>query len=157
MVQVAKAVTKTAIDALNAKISALLSGHVPVQENGVIYHQLLTQTAQYIHHLHQQERQTTVDEVKQVENSGEVDLLEILKKRTRQTPLVNAGYAIRVAIVSTTLSRYIRSVEEQYSNTTSYSVDKEDDVINVVILGCGLDVLGEFVNVYIFKYPRCIF
>ncbi|KAL9189779.1 hypothetical protein ACHAXT_009454 [Thalassiosira profunda] len=54
-------------------------------------------------------------------------------KARRQTPLVNAGYAARVAVVTFVLERWIKTIATHV---------KPNGAINVVVLGCGMDVLG---------------
>ncbi|KAK1744462.1 hypothetical protein QTG54_004995 [Skeletonema marinoi] len=54
-------------------------------------------------------------------------------KRRRQTPLVNAGYAARMAVMTFMLEKWIDSVVSRHH---------KNEGINVVVLGCGLDALG---------------
>lgn len=92
-------ITKTAQDAINAKLSCLEASYDSVMKgpNRKLYKDLM--------------HQIVGDKVK------------------RQSPLVNAGYAIRMEIISSILSSFI----ELNSNSPT---------INVVILGAGLDPLG---------------
>lgn len=51
----------------------------------------------------------------------------------RQSPLVHAGYAVRMAALSSVLSQFLQ---------TTFSEKDSDAVLNVLILGAGLDPLG---------------
>ena len=59
------------------------------------------------------------------------------KRRRRQTPLVNGGYASRIAVMTFILERWM-----EHQLVTDNTTDDDDDIINVVILGCGMDILG---------------
>ena len=113
MVSISNNVSRTALDSLNSKVSALHVGYQPVksQDNGEIYNQLLMQMSQL--------------------------LSPARTKVKRQTPLVNAGYAFRIAAVTETLRRFVRESEK-------VSDDNVLDVptINIVLVGSGFDVLG---------------
>jgi GNAT superfamily N-acetyltransferase len=90
-------ITKTALDSLIAKRSALSVGYDPIPQNGALYRQLLNLIA-----------------------SGTDEKL--------QSPLINAGYAVRLAAVTSTVYSFL-----QYHAGTP---------VQLVILGCGLDVMG---------------
>ena len=109
-------VSRTALDALHAKLSALSVGYTPVQYNGKEYNELLYKISENVGN-----------------NGDEKSTKRHTKVVRRQTPLVNAGYAIRVFLISKALERFIRINTED--NNTS-------DQVNVVVLGCGLDMLG---------------
>ncbi len=110
-------VAKTAIDAINAKLSALQNNYELIQD----------------------ESHKAADECSK---TGRRELYEKLLRQInpsasgikRQTPLVNAGYAIRIATLSSTIAKFI----EQKSIVPSVS----GGCVNIVMLGCGLDVLG---------------
>lgn len=90
-------ITKTALDALIAKRSALSVGYDPLPQKGALFQQLMNIIA------------------------GGTD-------QKQQSPLVNAGYAVRLAVVTSTVYSFL-----QYH---------ADTPVQLVILGCGLDVLG---------------
>ena len=112
-------VSRTALDALHAKLSAISVGYVPVQYNGTEYNDLLYKISENVGN-----------------NEDEKSIKKQSKVVRRQTPLVNAGYAIRVLVVSKALERFIRI------NTLDNDNNIASDDVNVVILGCGLDMLG---------------
>ena len=56
-----------------------------------------------------------------------------IKQSRRQSPLINAGYAVRMSLMSTTIQRFV----EYYSQQTP---------CQIVILGCGLDLIGIWAN-----------
>jgi ribosomal protein S18 acetylase RimI-like enzyme/O-methyltransferase involved in polyketide biosynthesis len=97
------AVLKTAYDALMSKKSALDAGYEPVDRNFEVYRNLLN---------------------KIVCSNGR-------SGPRRQTPLVNAGYAVRIAIVTHAVNRFIEYHSKRNRNT-----------VQLVCLGCGLDVVG---------------
>ena len=94
-------VGKTAFDSLQAKQSAVSAGYDPIV----------------------------------VQNAGRYkDLLRLITsewKIKNQTPLVNAGYAARVLVVSQIIHSFIR-----------YHQMRKTDRIQIVLLGCGADVIG---------------
>ena len=102
-------VIRTAYDALLAKQSALNVGYQPVKKNQKEY----------------------------------ADLLQIMSSRIpnqkRQAPLVNAGYAARISVVTSTINSFIDFHKSGPGN------------IQLVILGSGLDVLGLWAQTI---YPK---
>jgi O-methyltransferase involved in polyketide biosynthesis/ribosomal protein S18 acetylase RimI-like enzyme len=92
-------ITKTAQDAVNAKLSCLenSSDSILIGPNGKLYKDLLKQI--------------------------------VGNKVKRQSPLVNAGYAIRMDLISAVLKNFI-------------GFHSKSQIVNVVILGAGLDPLG---------------
>jgi len=104
-------VTRTASDALLAKWSALEAGYRPVASNNLVYDMLLEGLA------------------------GAALEMEGTRQR-RQSPLVNAGYAARIACMTYAVESFL-SVHK----TTSDSTDSTPP-LQVVLLGCGLDILG---------------
>lgn len=97
------AVEKTSSDALHAKWSAWSIGYHPVIANSAIYFDLLQQVASHV----------TVS----------------LK---RQSPLVNAGYAARMASLAGTVQQFL-----------NYHCNHHP--VDIVVLGCGLDTLGLWI------------
>jgi ribosomal protein S18 acetylase RimI-like enzyme len=79
-------------------------------------------------------------------------------RRRRQTPLVNAGYAARIAVMTFILERWLerviaRVVTDRHCCHSDQVIDSDakiaankstskDSCINVVLLGCGMDALG---------------
>ena len=105
-----KSVTRTAYDALQAKWSALAEGgYRPVGSNGQVYGTLLQELS-----CAAQEREGSCQK--------------------RQSPLVNAGYAARIACMTSAVESFL-----SFHKTTGTS---DDPPLQVVLLGCGLDVLG---------------
>ena len=102
-------IIRTAYDALLAKQSALNVGYQPVKENQKEYS----------------------------------DLLQIMSSRIpnqkRQAPLVNAGYAARISVVTSTVHSFIGFHKSYQGN------------IQLVIIGSGLDVLGLWAQTI---YPK---
>lgn len=105
-----RSVTRTASDALLAKWSALDSGYRPVGHHGVVYETLLQEMA-----------------TEALQREG------ICQKR--QSPLVNAGYAARIACMTEAVESFL-----SFHKSTSGSASAPP--LQVVLLGCGLDVLG---------------
>lgn len=74
----------------------------------------------------------------------------------RQTPLVNAGYAARIA----TMTALVESFVDFHRTSDTMDTDKGGNHVQVVVLGCGLDVLGlwsldaDFVRVYEVDCPE---
>jgi len=117
-------VTKTATDALLAKLSAFEAGHCPLGTGG----------------------DTNKSNKNKNNNTGYHDLLRQMMKAVskpsfssfskRQTPLVNAGYAARIAAMTFLVEEFVL-----FHSTTS-SVGSSP--INIVLMGCGLDVLSLY-------------
>jgi O-methyltransferase involved in polyketide biosynthesis/ribosomal protein S18 acetylase RimI-like enzyme len=96
-----KAFEKTSSDALLAKWSAWHIGYRPVTAHSDLYFDLLQQVARHV-----------------------------TASLKRQSPLVNAGYAARMASIAGTVQQFL-----SYHNNHDHPID-------IVVLGCGLDVLG---------------
>ena len=66
--------------------------------------------------------------------------------RRRQTPLINAFYAARIAVMTHIIERWIDNVVVDVSTTRNNNADddsnNDDYRINIVILGCGMDACG---------------
>uniref|UniRef100_A0A7S3VC67 [phosphatase 2A protein]-leucine-carboxy methyltransferase n=1 Tax=Chaetoceros debilis TaxID=122233 RepID=A0A7S3VC67_9STRA len=123
-------VAKTAIDAINAKLSALNCGYKPISDEseGNYYHKLL----QAIKSTYTSSTNST----NKIQNPG-------IK---RQTPLVNSGYAIRVATISSMIAKFIekntKSNTKQSTDTPGDDTGVETTRANIMLLGCGLDIVG---------------
>lgn len=105
-------ITKTALDALNAKVSLVSAGYSPVSScMSSKYKHLLNEMASHLR-----------------DNKLALSFSKLAKRRT---PLVNAGYAIRVSIVTKLLYEWLHHL----------SLNKEI-CANVILLGGGLDVIG---------------
>jgi len=108
-----KSISKTAIDSLHAKLSAVDAGWLS----------------------------STCSNSSSCCLDGYTQLLEQIhdgidgppSRRRRQTPLVNAGYAARMAVMPFLLEEWIDSTISQLEKVEG---------INVVVLGCGLDAIG---------------
>lgn len=116
-----KSISKTAIDSLHAKLSAVDAGWLNSKNNNnnndsssASPDNFLDGYARILAQIH--------DGIEGPES-----------KRRRQTPLVNAGYAARMAVMTFILEKWIDSVAARHEN---------EEGINVVALGCGLDALG---------------
>jgi len=91
-------VIKTAFDALTAKRSLLDVGYQPIPENALLYREL-------------------------------IDLVcSESKYCRRQSALVNAGYAVRLGLVTSAVHSFLK-----------FHADKS---VQLVILGCGLDIMS---------------
>ena len=101
----ATSVAKTALDALQAKVSAIKFGYQAIRKNhnGELYKRLLNEM-----------------------NVGLVGSSQSIK---RQSPLVNAGYTLRLATLSKTIYDFVKC-------------NSKSSGVNVVITGSGLDVLS---------------
>ena len=103
------AVTRTAADALLAKWSALDAGYQPVGEHRDVYKRLLQQMSS-------------------------AALAREGIRQNRQSPLVNAGYAARIACMTQAVFAFL-----SYHKSATLSTNPP---VQVVLLGCGLDILG---------------
>ena len=112
-------ITKTAYDALQAKLSAINAGHnisddsncsnCVVPENQHVYEYLL----------------------KQIVSTKKGKEGEQQWRPKQQTPVVNAGYAARIRTISYTIQHFL-----------NYHTVRRTPQIQIVMLGCGLDVIG---------------
>lgn len=130
-----KAISKTALDSLDAKLSVMHAAWLrddsfvvsdgDAARSSPIH--VYTQLLQRLHH-------------------G----LAPGHPRRRQSPLVNAGYAARMAVMTYILERWINGVVGSWSEyTVKPSAEREKNMglvdfrrINVVVIGCGMDALG---------------
>lgn len=140
--QVNAPVAKTAKDAIRAKLSAS-DGNYPMVPPVVPFQQMRPNGKQCRNvdsvngnasSSHDLNGQRVYRDLLLKFNSGKVG---------RQTPLVNAGYAVRVAAISSTLVRFL--VEHCVEEDDDESIRKSNHpstCINVVFLGAGMDVLG---------------
>lgn len=102
-------VTRTAADALLAKWSSLDAGYLPVGEHSQVYKKLLQQMST-------------------------AALAREGIRQNRQSPLINAGYAARIACMTSAVESFL-----SYHKSATLSTNPP---LQVVILGCGLDILG---------------
>lgn len=145
-----KSISKTAIDSLQAKLSAADSGWLKSDDYNDENVDVVSNNVQddgnildgYIHFLEQIHK--CIDDN---DNGQQTNIHS--KRRRRQTPLVNAGYAARMAVMTYLVEEWIDSVVvsslRQITNNIGRGEDNDDGVdggINVVVLGCGLDALG---------------
>ena len=121
---IAVPVSRTATDALRAKLSALSVGFDPIPIQGDVYEDILRRIGRGI------DNGSQCDEGVAAGGNG-----KRRNRHRRQTPLVNAGYAARVRAVGSVLSRWVPGVIDSGD-------DRCDGVVNIVLLGCGLDALG---------------
>ncbi len=141
-------ISRTALDSLHAKLSAIdcgwLDGHIAHGgDSGNPKNGTVTPYRPNIH--------DTYCKLLQCIHDGMFDEKGQPQRRRRrcQTPLVNAGYAARIAVMTFILEGWIKRVivpvEQGISvdvSTTSNDKDLKDLCINVVLLGCGMDALG---------------
>ena len=113
-------VTRTASDALLAKWSALDAGYCPVGIRGGLYGELLQQMT-----------------VAALEKQG--------IRQKRQSPLVNAGYAARIAAMTYAVQSFLSFHNGKMSDESS---ETPASMLQVISLGCGLDVLGLWALLY---------
>jgi ribosomal protein S18 acetylase RimI-like enzyme/O-methyltransferase involved in polyketide biosynthesis len=111
-------VAKTAIDAIYAKHSAIRAGYNPmVPDQQELYEELLE------------------DMTVRMEQCRYDDISQQPSKRRQQTALVNAGYASRVLAMSHRIQSFLL-----YHQMTAVAGRKTN--IQLIFLGCGLDVIG---------------
>ena len=108
-------IARTALDSLHAKLSAFEAGWLDGASSLDDYMSLLTRLREGL-----------------VEPS-----INVNSKQTRQTPLVNAGYAARLSSMTLALERWISNVVENNAGS-----DDHKPAINIVSVGCGLDPLS---------------
>lgn len=113
-------VAKTAQDAINAKFSAVQCKYKLVPEM----------------QLSSKHSNNSVGGVIPFTSSQDLykDLLDKIKdgKVRRQTPLINAGYSVRVLAISSTILRFVKEKRRVLDSSK----------INLVFLGAGLDIVG---------------
>lgn len=137
---VSASVAQTAKDALNAKSSALSVGYKPMQPLAEVYGKLLGRVNTAL-----AEDNDATDTKRDHKNHG--------KKRSpfrRQTPLVNAGYAARMAAVSHIVGRFVQAHHGDLRRADAGGAGSVKDhnsisqpwPINIVLVGCGLEMLG---------------
>lgn len=117
-------IAKTAEDAINAKFSAVHCKYKLVPEMQLLHVPVVPA------------KESNISETIPFTTSQDLykDLLDKIKdgKVRRQTPLVNAGYAVRVLAISSTILKFIK--EKQGGSHSSK--------INLVLLGAGLDIMA---------------
>jgi ribosomal protein S18 acetylase RimI-like enzyme len=121
-------ISRTALDSLYAKLSAFDSGWLEGDDGLDIYNKLL-------HRIH-----------------DGIDDNQTSKRRRRQSPLVNAGYAARVAIMTYILEQWIHTV-----TSVDNTENNNNTCINIVLIGCGIDVLGIWCKYLQDKLPIRIY
>ena len=120
-------VAKTAIDAIQAKYSAVMAGYNPmVADRHDLYQQLLEKMMARIHQHQDTDETTPPSSTKR-------------KRRHQQTPLVNAGYASRVLAMSHRIQSFL--LYHQMTAAASFA-SGEKKKVQLLFLGCGLDVMG---------------
>lgn len=139
-------VTKTAVDSLYAKWSAVAAGYEPItsENNGKLYKDIVCSIAE-AHVDYKPQRNNKLHKNEQLQSSQKKEV-----RVRRQTPLVNAGYSFRVAAITGCIVRYIqshcitRNVSDGDENHEfqGKSSSERKSMINVVMIGCGLDALG---------------
>ena len=134
---VTNSVAKTAMDAINAKLSLMECNYKPVPQMAL---QMLGNkegsSEEPPHENLQHDSQTIPRDSLELYSQ----LLHRMKKEgkvRRQTPLVNAGYAVRVSAISSTIVRFIQTKQNFLPSSK----------INLMFLGCGLDVMGVWASV----------
>jgi GNAT superfamily N-acetyltransferase len=133
-------VSRTALDSLKAKHSAICTAGYPVVSPFPIEHRPPTDS-------NRSENDVLQDEYRQLLNTmlGELERMETdafesqRRSRRRQTPLVNAGYAMRVSTILSTILNFVRYRRGLDGATNGQS---PSDEVQIVVLGAGLDVTG---------------
>ncbi|CAB9519503.1 synthesizing protein 4 [Seminavis robusta] len=105
-------ITRTALDALSSKWSAIVVGYKPMPQNGSLYENLM-------------ERMMNLPTTHQHQENYS-------KQPPRQSPLVSAGYAMRIASIAHVVHSFV----------SFHHQSKQQQPVNIVFLGCGMDVLG---------------
>mmetsp|Transcript_25055 Transcript_25055/g.54623 ORF Transcript_25055/g.54623 Transcript_25055/m.54623 type:complete len:617 (+) Transcript_25055:82-1932(+) len=127
---VSTSVARTAADALNAKASALSVGYKPVHPHGDLYATLLGRLS------------SALSESGEKSGAARDRASGRNKSLKRQTPLVNAGYAARMAAVSHAVGRFVLAHHSDSLRGPCEDVDGDRKPINIVLVGCGMEVLG---------------
>ena len=123
-------ISRTALDSLYAKLSAFDSGWLEGDDGLGIYCKLL-------HCIH---------------DGISIDSHQATKRR-RQSPLVNAGYSARIAVMTNILEQWIHAVSTSVNNAENIN----NTCINIVLIGCGIDVLGIWCKYLQDKLPIRIY
>jgi O-methyltransferase involved in polyketide biosynthesis len=137
-------VSRTALDSLKAKHSAICTAGYPVLSPLPVEHRPPRTPTDN----HQSENDVLEDEYRQLLNAmrGELERMETdsfesqRRSRRRQTPLVNAGYAMRVSTILSTILNFVRYHHQRLDAATDGQ--SRSDEVQIVVLGAGLDVTG---------------
>lgn len=153
-------ISKTALDSLHSKLSAIDAGWLDCGHDACKNSESVGSRTPSFHHPIEwyarllRQINYGLSEAPIKSNDGEGNNVVQAPKARRQTPLVNAGYAARMAVMTYILERWLdlvvnnimsRSSTEDSSSSESNGirVDKScHATVNVVVLGCGMDALG---------------
>mmetsp|Transcript_16650 Transcript_16650/g.34851 ORF Transcript_16650/g.34851 Transcript_16650/m.34851 type:complete len:755 (+) Transcript_16650:78-2342(+) len=153
-------ISKTALDSLHSKLSAIDAGWLDGGHDACENAEGFGSRTPTVHHPIEwyarllRQINDGLSEAPVKSNNDEANNVVQVPKARRQTPLVNAGYAARMAIMTYILERWLdlvvnnimsRSPTEDSSSSESNGirVDKScHATVNVVVLGCGMDALG---------------
>ena len=135
------AVGRTAVDALTAKASAVMASSSSSGDSSNVYQPIPQNDHVYRHFLRSMVTtpEKKSDSVADSDPSPQQSVTPPSILLRPQSPLVRAGYAMRVASVAQTVHSFVKfhtHNHESSSHTTT------PITLNLVILGCGMDVLG---------------
>ena len=157
-------ISRTALDSLHSKLSAIDGGWLNLNNDDdedddssddssgrSAQHPCIDMYCKLLQRIYE-----GIDIDSSASNNGSINKRSSRKRR--QTPLVNGGYASRIAVMTFILERWVEhqlgsiiddTTDANTNNTTDddYNDDEEsfkdnDTSINVVIVGCGMDTLG---------------
>jgi GNAT superfamily N-acetyltransferase len=142
-------ITRTALDALVSKWSAMAVGYKPIPKNELVYRNLMEGIMGF---LEQDDNDNDNDD-------DDPTITPPLKKRQppiigksrrQQSPLVSAGYAMRIAIMTHMVHSFVSfhhdDIGRENNNNGEQQQQRPKKNINIVLLGCGMDVLGLWAN-----------
>ena len=159
---ISASVAHTATDALNAKLSLLYVGYEPIARNGDIYKSALYKIAEHLSKSKVKQKKESSSGKNSEKEESVAPLERKLKKSSaancheriqfskhvvkRQCPLVNAGYAARMAITTCAVDQFLsfnaQSYQIQNRQIEGKTKENINTKINVILLGGGMDVLG---------------
>jgi GNAT superfamily N-acetyltransferase/O-methyltransferase involved in polyketide biosynthesis len=140
-------VSRTALDSLKAKHSAICSAGYPILSPFPIEHRRPSRDDR-----ENDENNVLEDEFRRLLDAmlEKLERVEAVasesqrRSRRRQTPLVNSGYAMRVSTVVSTILNFARyhSCHQRGLDDATEHQSPSNDEIQIVMLGAGLDVTG---------------
>lgn len=138
------AIFRTALDALQAKYSAILTAGYPVQNTSA--HDVNEVTDGTPPPTSPPQPSSSTEKLAAAPQYA--SLLRAMAEfflgpaPKRQTPLVNAGYAVRVACVLQHVESFVTFHQHCSISRRSSNIDDSNGTIQIVVLGAGLDVTG---------------
>ena len=155
---VSNSVAKTAMDAINAKLSLIDCHYTPIPHMPIDIHNV-PETSEHPSNCPKDSRELYTFLLRKIiEGDTDADTCSGTGTRNqkkvkvkRQTPLVNAGYAIRVSTIASSVVNFIRTKTKTDTKTKKKTYNDVNESsskkVNLMFLGCGLDITGVWANI----------